>query len=96
MLFVMRVFTGAMQPLVSSWLNEQIEADQRATLLSFTNTFATLGGSGGLVIGGFAADRLGIPATWLILACIALLAAPCFWALRPESAAVPVAAPAGK
>ncbi len=96
LLFGMRVFTGAMQPLVSSWLNEQIEAGERATLLSFANTFATLGGAGGLVIGGFAADRLGIPATWLILAFIALLAAPCFWALRPESGAVPVASPTGK
>ncbi|HTW89663.1 MAG TPA: MFS transporter [Candidatus Binataceae bacterium] len=96
LLFLMRIFTGAMQPLVSSWLNEQIEADQRATLLSFTNTFATLGGSGGLLIGGFAADRLGIPTTWLILASIALLAAPCFWALRPESAAAPIPSAASK
>jgi MFS family permease len=85
-----------MQPLVSSWLNEQIEADHRATLLSFTNTFATLGGSGGLIIGGIAADRFGIPATWLILASIAILAAPCFWALRPETGAVPVVAASGK
>jgi MFS family permease len=96
LLFGMRVFTGAMQPLVSSWLNEQIEAGERATLLSFANTFATLGGSGGLVIGGFAADRLGIPTTWLILAAIALLAAPCFWTLRPESGALPVASATGK
>lgn len=96
LLFGMRICTGAMQPLVSSWLNEQIDAEQRATLLSFANTFATLGGSGGLVIGGFAADRLGIAATWLILACIALLAAPCFLALRPESAPVPVPSPTGE
>ncbi|HUY18327.1 MAG TPA: MFS transporter [Candidatus Binataceae bacterium] len=90
LLFGMRICTGAMQPLVSSWLNEQIDAEQRATLLSFANTFATLGGSGGLVIGGFAADRLGIPTTWLILAAIALLAAPCFWTLRPEAGAMPI------
>lgn len=96
LLFGMRICTGAMQPLVSSWLNEQIEADHRTTLLSFANTFATLGGSGGLVIGGFAADRIGIPATWLILAAIALLAAPCFWTLRPEAGGVPIAAPTGK
>ena len=96
LLFGMRLCTGAMQPLVSSWLNEQIDADHRATLLSFTNTFATLGGSGGLMIGGIAADRLGIPATWLILASIALLAAPCFWALRPEVGEIAVAATGGK
>jgi MFS family permease len=91
LLFGMRICTGAMQPLAASWLNEQIEADHRTTLLSFANTFATLGGSGGLVIGGIAADHLGVPATWLILAGIALLAAPCFMAPRPVADAAAIA-----
>lgn len=82
LLVLMRICTGALQPLVNSWLNEQIGADERATLLSFTNSFATLGGSGGLLLGGALADRLGIPATWGILGLVAALAAPCFWALR--------------
>ncbi|MBF6567503.1 MAG: MFS transporter [Candidatus Binataceae bacterium] len=89
LLALMRICTGAMQPLANSWLNEQIQADERATLLSFTNTFATFGGSGGLIVGGIAADYLGIPITWMILAGIALLAAPCFWALRTAAAVVP-------
>jgi MFS family permease len=79
-----RACTGAMQPLMNAWLNEQIQTGERATLLSFSSTFSTLGGSGGLLITGAVADSFGIALTWQILAVIALTAAACFWALRFE------------
>jgi len=43
-LFAMNLSTGAMQPLSQSWFNEHVEADDRATLLSFNSTFSTMGG----------------------------------------------------
>jgi MFS family permease len=86
-----RACTGAMQPLMNGWLNEQIQSGERATLLSFSSTFSTLGGSGGLLIAGAIADRFGIAFTWQFIAFIALAAAACFWALRDESANSPLA-----
>ena len=52
MLFVMNLFTGAMQPLVQSWFNEQLESGNRATLLSFNSTFQTMGGAAGPAVRG--------------------------------------------
>ena len=89
MLFAMNVATGAMQPLLQSWFNEQIESSQRATLLSFSSTFMTLGGSIGLLAGGVIADTSGIPFEWQIAGLISLVAAPVYWSLRPR-AHVPV------
>jgi MFS family permease len=91
MLFVMNLATGAMMPLLQSWFNEQIESSQRATLLSFSSTFQTLGGSLGLLAGGVIADTSGIPFAWQIAGLISLLAAPVYWSLRPR-AIVPVGA----
>jgi MFS family permease len=86
MLFVMNLATGAMQPLVQSWFNEQVESGQRATLLSFSSTFQTMGGSMGLLAGGVIADTAGIPFEWQIAGLISLLAAPIYWSLRPRQA----------
>jgi len=86
MLFVMNVATGAMQPLLQSWFNEQIESSQRATLLSFISTFQTLGGSFGLLIGGVIADTSGIPFEWQIAGLVSLLAGPIYWSLRYRAA----------
>jgi MFS family permease len=92
-LFVMNLCAGAMQPLTQSWFNEHVEADDRATLLSFNSTFSTMGGSLGLLAGGRVADVFGIPAAWEMGALILLAAAPCFWAIRHVSAPL-AAAPA--
>ena len=43
LLFVMNACMGAIQPLSQSWLNEQITAGSRATLLSFNSTFRNAG-----------------------------------------------------
>ncbi len=92
-LFVMNLCAGAMQPLTQSWFNEHVEADDRATLLSFNSTFSTMGGSLGLLAAGRVADVFGIPAAWEMGAVILLAAAPFFWAIRHVSAPL-AAAPA--
>ncbi len=92
-LFVMNLCAGAMQPLTQSWFNEHVDADDRATLLSFNSTFSTMGGSLGLLAGGWVADAFGIPAAWEMGALILLAAAPCYWSIRHVSAPL-AAAPA--
>ncbi|MDO8434536.1 MAG: MFS transporter [Candidatus Binatus sp.] len=88
LLFLMNLCTGAMQPLVQSWFNEQLESSNRATLLSFNSTFATMGGSIGLLGAGRIADTAGIPFEWQISALISLCAAPIYWALKPRMSPV--------
>jgi MFS family permease len=85
-LFAMNLCAGAMEPLTHSWFNEHVEADDRATLLSFNSTFSTMGGSLGLLAGGRVADVFGIPAAWEMGALILLAAAPCYWSIRHERA----------
>ena len=95
MLFVMNLFTGAMMPLVQSWFNEQIEAGNRATLLSFNSTFQTMGGAMGLLVAGRIADTAGIPFEWQIAGLISVCEAPVYWATRRRgSEAVALASPA--
>jgi MFS family permease len=92
MLFGMNLCTGAILPLVQSWFNEQIAAGQRATLLSFSTTFQTFGGSVGLLLNGWIADAAGIPIAWQAGAILSLCAAPVYWALKASAAApAPVA-----
>ena len=83
MLFGMNIFTGALQPLVQSWFNEQIESSNRATLLSFRSTFDTMGGAVGLLLAGHIADTAGIPFEWKIAGLISVCAAPLYWAIKP-------------
>jgi hypothetical protein len=91
-LFVMNICTGAMQPLVQSWFNEQVESSNRATLLSFRTTFETMGGAVGLLFAGHIADTSGIPFEWQIAGLISVCAAPVYWAIkRRESGAVAIA-----
>jgi MFS family permease len=87
MLFVMNLFTGAMQPLVQSWFNEQLESGNRATLLSFNSTFQTMGGAVGLLFAGRIADTAGIPFAWQIAGLISICAAPVYWATRRRATA---------
>jgi MFS family permease len=86
-LTMMNVCNGVMQPLTQSWFNEQIRAGERATLLSFNSTFATAGGSIGLLVNGMLADARGISTAWQFSAILSLAAFPCYWALRPRVAA---------
>ncbi len=90
-LFVMNFGAGAIQPLTQSWFNEQIEAEGRATLLSFSSTFATMGGSLGLLVAGGVADAVGIPVAWELGALVLLAAAPCYWSIRSVSGPATIA-----
>jgi MFS family permease len=94
MLFGMNLFTGALMPLTQTWFNEQIESNNRATLLSFRSTFDTMGGAAGLLFAGHIADTAGIPFEWQIAGLISVCAAPLYWAIKPmvSGAAVTVAA----
>ncbi|MGH8011928.1 MAG: MFS transporter, partial [Candidatus Binataceae bacterium] len=83
-LFAMNLCIGAMHPMITSWFNEQLDAEHRATLLSFNSTFATLGGSMGLLLCGAIADAYGISTAWQVSGIISLTAVPCYWALRPR------------
>ena len=89
--FLMNILIGAMMPMMQSWFNEQIAADDRATLLSFNSTFATMGAATGLLSVGAYADVAGIPATWKVCAVILLAAIPCYWLIRPRAPAVTIA-----
>ncbi|HYB92196.1 MAG TPA: MFS transporter [Candidatus Binataceae bacterium] len=91
-LFVVNLLSGVSTPLISAWLNEHVPSEHRATVLSFNSTFQTVGGSGGLLAGGYVADAAGIPVGWQMAGLVALCAAPFYWALRPraEPAAVAV------
>jgi MFS family permease len=77
---------GSLMPLAQSWFNEQLDAAERATLLSFNSTFATLGGSMGLLAGGVIADRTGIQATWQFAGLLSVAVVPCYLALRTRRA----------
>jgi MFS family permease len=96
MLLVMNLFTGAMMPLVQSWFNEQIEAGNRATLLSFNSTFQTMGGAMGLLFAGRIVDTAGIPFEWQIAGLISVCAAPVYWATRARDSEATALAGAAK
>jgi MFS family permease len=89
--FLMNILIGAMMPMMQSWFNEQIASDDRATLLSFNSTFATMGAATGLLSVGAYADVAGIPATWKVCAVIFLAATPCYWLIRPRPLAAATA-----
>jgi len=89
--FLMNILIGAMMPMMQSWFNEQIASDDRATLLSFNSTFATMGAATGLLSVGAYADVAGIPATWKVCAVIFLAAMPCYWLIRPRALAATIA-----
>jgi len=87
MLFVMNLCSGAMQPVSQSWINEHLQAHNRATLLSFQSTFATFGGALGLLLCGWIADRRGLLAAWAVAGAIGMCSSVLYWKLRGEGAA---------
>ena len=95
-LFVMNICTGAVVPMLQSWFNEQIESSQRATMLSFSSTFGTMGGSIGLFVNGFIADHAGLAAAWQFAGALTLAAIPFYLAIRPHLARIEMAEPVAK
>jgi MFS family permease len=86
MFMVAQFCAGASTPVIESWFNEEIEGDNRATLLSFGSTFATFGASAGLPVQGLIVDRLGTGSAWQGAGVLAMLQAPIFLALRRKRA----------
>jgi len=91
-LFGLNLCFGAVMPLMQTWFNEQIGAGERATLLSFNSTFATIGAAIGLLIGGLVNDYGGLSAAWILAGFVSITAAACFWSLRDEPAGATVKA----
>ena len=81
-LVLMNVLSGAHEPLARSWFNDEVAPEERATMLSFRSAVATAGGSLGLLLGGYVVDLRGIPFHWRMAGTLALLAVPCYLALR--------------
>ncbi len=75
------ICAGALMPFAQSWINEEIHAETRATLLSFRSTCETFGGSIGLLLTGVVADRAGLQASWRLAGLLSLLALPCYLTL---------------
>lgn len=73
---------SAGQPAVEGWINEHIESERRATVLSVWSMSFTLGGALGCLCLGLVANATSIPATWAISAAIFALAAPGYLRLR--------------
>lgn len=75
-LLVRELLSGATRPPYQAWLNEHIESEQRATVLSVASMSFTLGASVGLAGLGLVARAWGFPPAWLISGVLFLVAAP--------------------
>ena len=84
-LFLMSMCLGAREPIARTWFNEEVGAEDRATMLSFRSTLATVGGALGLLLGGYAVNVHGIPFRWGLAGALASLAVPCYLSLRRRS-----------
>ncbi len=84
--------SGVSEPLLQSWMNENVAPRARATILSVRSMAVTLGGGIGLVVIGLAARDVGIPLGWGISAALFALIAPAFLVLG-RLAAAPQAPP---
>jgi len=56
---------GLSEPVLQAWMNEHIEAERRATVLSVRAMSFTLGGGAGLVCIGWIARDIGMSAAWV-------------------------------
>lgn len=57
---------GIFEPLKQSYINDFLESDKRATLLSLESMFVKLGAFLGLIISGLIAEAYSINLTWLL------------------------------
>src|SRR5581483_5641060 len=87
-LFAVNLLSGVSQPLIQAWFNEEVDAGDRALLLSFQTTFVTLGNALSLIINGLIVRRWGLMAGWSSLGLMSLGAVACFVALRGQTAAI--------
>jgi MFS family permease len=73
---------GVVGPSVFAWFNEMIQGENRATLLSFGTTMATLGGMVGLPLQGKLVDAFGTGTAWQIAGVVAMFQVLCYLAVR--------------
>jgi MFS transporter, DHA3 family, tetracycline resistance protein len=93
-LFAIMVATftlGVVGPGILAWFNEMIEAENRATLLSFGTTMATLGGMVGLPLQGKLVDAFGTGTAWQIAGVVAMFQVLCYLAVKPGRVAEAIA-----
>ena len=64
---------GLFKPIKDAYLNDQLPAKERATVVSFEAISHHLGGGLGLVLSGWTALAFGIPATWLMFGLVLAL-----------------------
>jgi MFS family permease len=77
---------GAVHPAFQAWINEHIESERRATVLSVTQMSFTAGGATGLLILGDVARTSGIGFSWIFAGLLVVAAAPFFLRLGPLAA----------
>jgi len=73
--------SGAIGPMYAAWYNESIEGENRATLLSFSSTMATLGGILSQPVQGKLVDVLGTAVTWQLAGLVSMTQVLCYTAL---------------
>lgn len=69
-------------PAVEGWINEHIESQRRATVLSVWSMSFTIGGALGCIVLGLVANATSIAFTWWVAAAIFAIAAPGYLWLR--------------
>jgi predicted MFS family arabinose efflux permease len=85
---------GLSEPTLQGWMNENVDSDERATVLSVRSMSFTLGGGVGLICLGLLGRSSGIPAVWAAAAVLLLLIAPGFLLLKSPRLQRPVLNPA--
>lgn len=72
---------GMAEPVLQGWLNDHVDADRRATVISVRSACATLGGGLGLLTIGWIARDVSLAAAWGASAVLFVALAPWFLAL---------------
>ncbi|MBV9109300.1 MAG: MFS transporter [Gemmatimonadetes bacterium] len=83
---VLALGQGMASPSMSSLISHQGSASEQGRLLGIYQSLSALGRVAGPVIGGVALARVGLPAPFLVAACIALAAAAVLFALAGGAA----------
>jgi len=75
-LLVQEVGFGVTDPVVHAWMNDHVDSERRATVLSVRSMSWTFGGAFGLIVAGLVARAAGMPPAWLGMGAALLVAAP--------------------
>ncbi|MCK6553973.1 MFS transporter [Candidatus Binatia bacterium] len=82
-LLVQEAGFGVTDPVVQAWMNDHVDDELRATVLSVRSMSWTFGGALGLVAAGLVARTAGLGPAWLLMGAALLLVAPGFLLLGP-------------